>query len=116
MNPHRPSSRCAAVLRGLGLGLALASAAGCDKPTESQCRDAIANMRRLIGTDQVTSGDNMAAAIRRCRGNSKKSSVQCAVGAKTLDELRACGFYRGKPDEAAGAGSAAPAAGSGSGS
>jgi len=65
---------------------------GCNKPSEAECRKAIANMRRLLDTDKVNVAGDVESAIRRCRGSSKKKSVQCATDAKSLEELGACGL------------------------
>lgn len=81
----------------VGAFLTLLGGTGCDKPTETECKQAIASMRRILGTDQLTASDNMAAAVRRCQGNSKRESVKCVIGAKNLDELRLCGFYKDLP-------------------
>jgi hypothetical protein len=107
--------------------LAYAALAGCNKPAEGDCRKAIRNMQRLLGTDKLHSAQNVEAAVRSCRGASKKASVECAIQAQTIDQLRACPFYReqGLKDDDGSAGSgtgsaaksgsaAGPAAGSGS--
>ena len=68
---------------------------GCDKPTEDNCRKALDNMRRLMGTDN--NSDNVSkneGDVRRCKGGSSRKSVQCAIDAKTYDDLRACGFTK----------------------
>ncbi len=76
-----------------GALLCLVSLAGCDKPSEGDCKKAIANIRRLLGTDNLTEDAGQSAAwIRSCRGNAKKSSVKCAMEASTVDQLRRCGL------------------------
>jgi hypothetical protein len=66
---------------------------GCDKPTDAECRVAIQNMRKLLTTDKVNAAaGDVESAVRRCRGNSSKKSVQCAGRAQTLDDLKACGL------------------------
>ncbi|MBA2543565.1 MAG: hypothetical protein H0V17_28245 [Deltaproteobacteria bacterium] len=81
-------------------------AVGCNKPAEEDCKKAIENMRKLMGTDAYVT--DIQPSIRRCRGGSSRDAVACAGAAKTRTELEACGFA--KFDEAA------PAAASGSGS
>jgi hypothetical protein len=96
------------------LGLVVLAGA-CDKPAEEDCRKALANVRELLGT-QDTPGD-VEGDIRRCKGGSKKKNVECAMNAKSLDELKACEFFK-VPEKKPGAadGSAAGAmAGSGAG-
>ena len=84
----------------------------CNKPSESSCRKAIRNMQRLIGTDKLHSAQNVESAVRSCRGASHKDSVECAIQAQTLEQLKHCSFYReqGGKDEPAGSGTgSAPA-------
>jgi hypothetical protein len=74
-----------------------ALATGCDKPSSSECKRAIGNIRTLMGTAQMSiEGSADAAWIRSCRGAAKKSSVTCAIEAKSLDALKACGLLKGK--------------------
>lgn len=93
----------------LVLGLAAISLAGCNKPDEESCRKAISNMKSLLGTDSTNS--DIGGEVRRCRGASSKKNVNCAIAAKSIDELRACGFAL-KPPAAAGSGSGAAGSGS----
>ena len=66
--------------------------AGCNKPTPDECRAAINNMEKLLGTDTAArTGDN-EGEVRRCRGGSTKEAVTCAGNAKTVEELKACAF------------------------
>ena len=102
--------------RALVLVMLLAAGSiGCNKPSESNCRKAIHNMQRLIGTDKLHSASNVESAVRSCRGASKKASVECAIQAQTLEQLKKCSFYKeqGMTDDEPGTGSA-PAPGSGS--
>lgn len=65
--------------------------AACDKPSEDNCRKALANMRQLLGTDKLSQVQlSVEGEVRRCRGGSSSKSVKCAIEAKTIDELRAC--------------------------
>jgi hypothetical protein len=81
-----------AMVAALGL---VAGLSGCEKPSDADCRKALANIRHLTGTDQTSTGGELEAAVRSCRGNGKKKTVKCAIEATTLDELRACGLAGG---------------------
>lgn len=75
--------------------LALAAlGAGCDscsqKPSESECRAAIENMRHIRGLDQNTAGVEINKAIRSCRGSSSKKTARCLTDAKTEADLQKC--------------------------
>lgn len=78
----------------------------CDKPKPEECRQALLNMQHLLGTENLNDAASLEGEVRRCRGGSKKAAVQCAIKAQTLDELRACDFYK-LPDKAVKSGSAA---------
>lgn len=86
------------------LGL-LMLAGACDKPTEENCRKALANVRSLLGTESPES--DLAGDIRRCKGGSSKKTVECAMNATSLDQLKACGFFKTPPKKDGDAGSAA---------
>jgi len=92
------------------LGL-LMLAGACDKPTEENCRKALANVRALLGTESPES--DLAGDIRRCKGGSSKKTVECAMNATSHEQLKACGFFKTPPkkdgDTGAASGSAAPA-------
>lgn len=75
----------AVVLVVVGLG-------ACDKPSEVDCRKAIANMQTLLGTDKLLATEDLQAAVRRCKGSSSKKSVQCAIDATSIDALDKCGL------------------------
>jgi hypothetical protein len=48
--------------------LGLVVLAGCDKPSERDCRRAIGNIRKLMGTSQMTLADGQDAAwLRSCK-------------------------------------------------
>lgn len=64
---------------------------GCNKPSEENCRKALTNIRHLLGTENLSqAGQTIEGEVRRCRGGSKRESVDCAIAAKTIEELRAC--------------------------
>ena len=66
-------------------------AAACNKPSEENCRKALVNMRHLLGTDKLSQvATSTEGEVRRCRGGSSAKSVDCAIKATTVDELRAC--------------------------
>jgi hypothetical protein len=90
------------------------AAFGCSKPSEEDCRKAIANMQRLMGTENLRDAATIEGDVRRCKGGSHRKAVKCAMEAKTLDDLRHCDFYK-VPENALGIGSGS-AAGSATGS
>jgi hypothetical protein len=65
---------------------------GCNKPSESDCRKAIENIRRLTETDKIQGTDDIEAAVRSCRGNASKESVKCAIEASSREQLVRCGL------------------------
>jgi len=70
----------------------------CDKPTADDCREAIVNMEKLLGTDTLTTtrtGEN-ESEVRRCKGGSTREAVACAKAATTLAQLKACDFMGAK--------------------
>ncbi len=69
---------------------AAASAMGCNKPTDDECRKAVSNIRRLTGTANSSFGADPQAAIRSCKGNASKESVHCMMNAKTVEDLQKC--------------------------
>ena len=83
------------------LGAILAIAApgvlgACNKPEAEDCRKAIVNMQKLLGTDAAAKNGDNEGEVRRCKGGSSRESVACAMKASTLDELKACGFMAAK--------------------
>lgn len=70
---------------------------GCDKPSTDDCRAAISNMERLLGTD-TTNGRTAEneSEVRRCKGGSTRDAVACAKNANTLAQLKACDFMANK--------------------
>jgi hypothetical protein len=88
---RRPRS----ILVVLGLVLSAAGAA-CNKPEVDDCRKAIANMQKLLGTDAAAKNVDNEGEVRRCKGGSTREAVACAIKATTLDELKACEFMGAK--------------------
>lgn len=79
----------------LGMIAALCAAlasVGCNKPSDDDCKKAIANMQSLLGTEFIAKNSDMQGEVRRCRGGSSRKAVECAIAAKSLDELKACDF------------------------
>ena len=105
------------LLAALALGLAT-SLPACDKPSTSDCKRALLNMQHLMGTDNLLENGGVDSEIRACQAGSTKKSVQCAINATTMDELRHCEFYKVRAKAAgsggSGSGSGSAAAGSGS--
>ena len=97
--------------------VAAATAGACNKPSESECRDAISNMEKLLGTEAAARNVDNEGEVRRCRGGSSRAAVTCAGKAHSVDELKACAFMtprnRSKgsaaPEMSPAPGSAAPA-------
>jgi hypothetical protein len=89
--------------------LATSALGGCNKPTEESCRKALTNIRHLLGTENLSQGaETIESEVRRCRGGSTRASVDCAIRATTIEELRKCKV--GELPADAGAAPAAPAA------
>jgi hypothetical protein len=92
-----------AVLAPLGAG-------ACNKPTPEDCRKAITNMERLLGTEAAARNADNDGEIRRCRGGSTKENVACAIKATTVEELHACGFMGAKGKSTTGDSAPGPSA------
>ncbi|NVB85344.1 MAG: hypothetical protein HOV81_43675 [Kofleriaceae bacterium] len=93
--------------------VAVLAIAGCNKPSEGDCRKAIANMQHLMGTENLRDPALVEGEVRRCKGGSKKKAVQCAMAAQTLEELQKCEFYH-VPANAKGVGTVEPTGSAGS--
>lgn len=76
--------------------LGAAALAGCNKPEAEDCRKAILNMEKLMGTADVKGADDIEGEVRRCKGGSTKDAVACAIAATSLEQLKACGFRGAK--------------------
>jgi uncharacterized membrane protein len=72
--------------------VAVLSVGACNKPSSEDCKQAIAKMEDLLGTNTAGRNDDNLAEVRRCVGGSSKEAVACAIKANTLEELRACSF------------------------
>ena len=83
-------TRVGAVL--IGMTLLVGAAAGCStKPSEEACEKAVNNIRKLTGQSNTDIGADKRAAIRSCRAQSSKETVECMAEARTPEELFACG-------------------------
>ncbi len=82
------------VITSLGLIAALVLGTACSKPSEEDCRTALANIQSILGTEHVSKTEDMQGEVRRCRGGSSRKAVDCAIAAKTLDDLRTCDFMK----------------------
>jgi hypothetical protein len=72
------------------LACAALSLAGCAKPKDEDCKNAIANIRHLYGTAGYGQGTPPQAAVRSCRGSASREAVDCIIKAKTIQELESC--------------------------
>lgn len=77
-----------------GVVMCLAATAACNKPSDDDCRKAIANMQSLLGTANLNEHGGIEQEVRSCKGGSSKEAVACAIKATTLEELRACDFMK----------------------
>lgn len=85
--------RSIGVVFGAILSMAAAGSLGaCNKPEADDCRKAIANMQKLLGTDAAAKNVDNEGEVRRCKGGSTREAVACAIKATTLEELHACQF------------------------
>jgi hypothetical protein len=66
--------------------------AGCDaKPTEEACERAVVNIRKLTGETHSELGADRRTAVRSCRAQSSRDTVECYAEARTQEELFSCG-------------------------
>lgn len=82
------------VITSLGLFAALVLGTACNKPSDEDCRKALVNMQSILGTEHLSKNADMQGEVRRCKGGSSKKAVECAIAAKTLQELEACDFMK----------------------
>src|SRR5262249_47264630 len=90
--------------------LAPLGAGACNKPTPDDCRKAISNMERVLGTEAAARNTGNEREVRRCRGGSTKEAVACAIKATTTEELKACAFMGSKGKSAAAPSAPSPSA------
>ena len=76
--------------------LAPLGAGACNKPTPEDCRKAITNVERLLGTEAAARSADNDGEVRRCRGGSTQENVACAIKATTVEELKACKLWGSK--------------------
>lgn len=82
----------------------------CNKPTQDDCRKAVANVERLLGTEATARNTDNDAEVRRCRGGSTEENVACMIRATTVEELHACGVKGSKGKSTAGDSAPSPSA------
>jgi hypothetical protein len=74
------------------IGVLLLLGAGCStRPSEEACEKAVNNIRKLTGQSHSEVGADKRAAVRSCRAQSSKDTVECMAEARTADELFKCG-------------------------
>jgi hypothetical protein len=61
--------------------------AGCDKPGEQACQQAIDNINKIYGSPQTT---DTRPWVAKCRAHSTKQAVQCMIDAKTKEDVEVC--------------------------
>jgi len=93
--------RLSLALGALGVLAVLTSSACKGKPTDAECRAAISNMEKVLGTEALSRNTDTEGEVRRCRGGSSKAAVTCAAKAATLEDLKACAFMTPKTPSAA---------------
>ncbi len=77
---------------GFLLAMFLFLGAGCStRPSEEACEKAVGNIRKLTGQSHTELGADKRAAVRSCRAQSSKDTVECMAEARTAEELFACG-------------------------
>jgi hypothetical protein len=82
--------------------LSIAFLVGCNKPTEEECKKAIENVQKILGTENLQT--DIPGEVRRCRGGSSKAKVSCAIAATSIEGLRACDFMKGSDKKSEGSG------------
>jgi len=60
------------------------------KPSESQCKKAVENIRRIVGLDKADLGARPEAMVRSCRANATKADADCMINAQTVEDLEKC--------------------------
>jgi hypothetical protein len=85
--------------RFLLVAAVMVSASACNKPALDDCRRAISNMQKLLGTDIAGKNSDIEGDVRRCKGGSSQEAVACAIKASSLAELKACDFMGTKSNK-----------------
>ena len=80
----------------IAIGVVALAIAGCDKPSDESCRRAILNMQKVRGSESREI--DIDGQVRRCRGGSTKTAVECAINAKTVEDLAACEKHKPSSD------------------
>lgn len=64
----------------------------CDsgKASESQCKKAVDNIRKITGLDKADLGARPETMVRSCRAQTTRASADCMIQAKTIEDLRGC--------------------------
>ncbi len=77
-------------MRLLPLLLLVLPLAACDKPSESDCKKAAANMQKIEGiqgSDQLLETNRF---VRQCRSQFSRKAVTCVTNAKTSEDIEKC--------------------------
>src|SRR5687768_15793865 len=82
--------RMAAVVAGVAFAIGLAAGCG-GRPSEEACGRAVDNIRRLTGQSRIDVGADQSAAVRSCRSQSSRDTVECMAEAQSTEELYRCG-------------------------
>ncbi len=70
---------------------------GCDKPTAGECKKAILNIRKVLGTNEQSEFASQTGAwVRSCRGSAKRKAVTCAMESASVEALKGCGLISTK--------------------
>ena len=77
-------------MRLLPVLLLLLPLAACDKPSESDCKKAAANMHKVEGIEGSDELLETNRFVRQCRAQFSKKAVQCVMDAKTAEDLDKC--------------------------
>ena len=64
---------------------------GCTgRPTEEECKKAIANVQKVYKYDAVSREAETMAFVRKCRARSSRDNVACLINATNDSEIVAC--------------------------
>jgi len=61
------------------------------RPSQEACEKAVLNIRKITGQTRSEPDAVERAAVRSCRAQSSRDTVDCYVHAQTVDALYACG-------------------------